>query len=1099
MKFVPTIGIAVLLFTSPLFSSAQEVPSTEAGTAAHSLVAAVGQPGSFLLKGGAFTASPLIDSIGDVEVGTTHSDSVTVTNSAATTLTITAVKSSNARFSVSPTTASITAHAERKFRVTFTPTSTGAQTALIIFTHSAATSPDTVQALGTGTAPTFAVDRRDLAYGFVPIASSKTDSVTVGNGGDAPLIISSITSSNANFVVEPTSETLQPGDVGTFRITFTPQVNGLQTGNVVFVHNGLKTRDTVTVRGSGTAFSVNRSSLAFGLVPIGGTATDSVSVTNGGSAGLTISSVTSTSGRFTVIPTSATIPAGAKRSFTVTFTPTDTTPTAGNLVFIHSASSSPDSVALSGTGKATQPKFSVNRRTIPFDTVVVGQARSDSVVVTNTGSSTLLISNVRSNGGAFAVSPTNDSLSPGGSATFTVTFTPQNTTAQTASILFTHNAPGSPDTVRASGVGAGPGFALNRATASFGSVAVGATKFDSVIVTNTGTLPLVISNVVSTRAPFTVKPSNASIPRAQTQTFTITFAPADTTPQTGFILFTHNAPGSPDTVRVSGVGAAPGFTLNRTVVSFGSVAVGAAKLDSVLVTNSGTIPLLISNVVSTRAPFTVRPSNASIPPTQSQTFTITFAPVDTTQLTGYIVFTHSSTSPPDTVTVSGVGAAPGFTLNRTVVSFGSVAVGATKLDSVLVTNNGTIPLLISNVVSTRAPFTVKPSNASIPPTQSQTFTITFAPVDSTQLTGYIVFTHSSTGSADTVAVSGVGSIPGFALNRQIDAFGYVGVGVPKLDSVTVTNTGTVPLVISKIISNSSFFTVKPTDATIQPAHLQTFSITFTPADTTPRSGLIIFTHNAPETHDTVAVNGTGTLASLSPNRSSVPFGYVTIGGQKTDSVIVTNTGSSSLEITGVLSPNTVFTVQPGAVTLDPGGSQTYHITFTPSNTTPQVGPIIFAYNAAGSPDTVTASGTGTVAVFSIDSRSVPFGEVPVGTTARDTVSGDEQRSLNPPDYECFFDQRGVLSAPDDRIDPRRRSCGIFDCIRPDKYYRAERLPCLHAHRINLTRHRSPERSRIAGRNLIQPEEHRVRLRRSRGKQGRQQYRDQYGDDPSYDK
>ncbi len=985
MKSMPSIGIVIWILTSPLLSTAQTVTSDADNAALSPVTQRLEQPGSIILKGGAFSASPLIDSLGNVEVGTTHADSVTVSNTAATTLTISSVSSTNPQFSVAPTSATLLAHASRKFQISFRPTSTGAQMSSIIFKHSATTSPDTVQALGTGTAPTFTVNRAALVYGFVTIGSATTDSVAVRNGGDASLVITGITSSNASFTVSPISGTLLPGETKTFRITFAPPVAGLQTGNIVFVHNGLRTRDTVTVNGSGTAFSSNRRTVPFGIVPIGSSAVDSVTITNKGPAALTISSVASTNGSFAVNPSAASIPSGAQKTFTVTFTPADTLPTTGFLIFVHSSSSSPDSITMTGTGKATQPRFSVGRRTIPFDTVLVGKSRSDSVVVTNTGSRSLVISSILSTNGVFVVSPHSATLLPSGSAVLFIIFTPLNPGSQSGGIVFTHNAPGSPDTVSVSGFGAAPGFALNRKTVTFGKVSVGTQRVDSVVVTNTGTVPLVISSVMSTNAAFTVNPTNATIQPALSQAIRFTFAPTDTTPQSGSIVFTHNAPGSPDTVSVSGFGAAPGFALNRKTVAFGEVPVGTQRVDSVVVTNTGTVPLVISSVMSTNAAFTVNPTNATIQPALSQTIRITFAPADTTPQLGSIVFAHTASGPPDTVTVSGVGAAPGFTLNRKTVAFGEVPVGTQRVDSVVVTNTGTVPLVISSVMSTNAAFTVNPTNATIQPALSQTIRITFAPADTTPQSGSIVFAHTASGPPDTVTVNGVGAVAGFSLDKKTFAFGSVAVGSSRLDSVIATNTGTAPLVISNVMSTSTPFTVQPNNAVIPPAHSQAFDITFAPTDTVPHSAGIIFTHDAPGLHDTVAVSGAGTHTAFSVNRTSVAFGYVTIGGQKADSVVVTNMGSTSLRISDVKSDNAMFTVLPDSVTLPPGVSQTYRLLFTPSATTPQVGHVVFTHNAASSPDTVTLSGTGTVAVFSLDRRSVSFGEVPVGKAAQDSV------------------------------------------------------------------------------------------------------------------
>ena len=105
------------------------------------------------------------------------------------------------------------------------------------------------------------------------------------------------------------------------------------------------------------------------------------------------------------------------------------------------------------TGPVTGiPIFSVNPTILNFAKVSLGRAATLSVVVTNSGSATLSISSIQSTSSQFTVSPSNASLAPGANQTVYITFTPtlKNTTT-TASIVFTHNASGSPSTVPVSG------------------------------------------------------------------------------------------------------------------------------------------------------------------------------------------------------------------------------------------------------------------------------------------------------------------------------------------------------------------------------------------------------------------------------------------------------------------------------------------------------------------------------------------------------------------------------------------------------------------------------------------------------------------------
>ncbi len=99
-----------------------------------------------------------------------------------------------------------------------------------------------------------------------------------------------------------------------------------------------------------------------------------------------------------------------------------------------------------------------------------------------------------------------------------------------------------------------PAFALAPASIDFGTLDTGLTKQDSVTVTNTGTAVLTVSVATSTNPVFSVVPGSAVVAPSGNQRFYISFSPVAGGVQTGSIVFTHNATGSPDTVAVTGTG-----------------------------------------------------------------------------------------------------------------------------------------------------------------------------------------------------------------------------------------------------------------------------------------------------------------------------------------------------------------------------------------------------------------------------------------------------------------------------------------------------------------------------------------------------------------
>src|SRR5258707_94515 len=97
-------------------------------------------------------------------------------------------------------------------------------------------------------------------------------------------------------------------------------------------------------------FSVAPASLNFGNVQVGFSKQDSLTVSNTGTATLTISSVTSDNSAFSISPTSGSIPPSGSQKYYVTFSPPSAGTKSGNIVFTHNAKGSPSSVPVSGFG-----------------------------------------------------------------------------------------------------------------------------------------------------------------------------------------------------------------------------------------------------------------------------------------------------------------------------------------------------------------------------------------------------------------------------------------------------------------------------------------------------------------------------------------------------------------------------------------------------------------------------------------------------------------------------------------------------------------------------------------------------------------------------
>ncbi len=216
---------------------------------------------------------------------------------------------------------------------------------------------------GSGVAPGVGISPASLAFGNVPVGqTSAAQTVTLENTGSANLTFGALALSGANaaeFALGAdtcSGQTLAPAATCTADVTLTPAAPGARSAQLDIPSNAASSPDAVPLSGNGVQaiLSLDASTINFGTLPAGGSASATVTVTNNGSGDLTITSITApatpfaiTGGTCTGVP--VTVVPAASCTITVSFAP-------GGVVGVFNASfdiqsnapSSPDTVSLSG-------------------------------------------------------------------------------------------------------------------------------------------------------------------------------------------------------------------------------------------------------------------------------------------------------------------------------------------------------------------------------------------------------------------------------------------------------------------------------------------------------------------------------------------------------------------------------------------------------------------------------------------------------------------------------------------------------------------------------------------------------------------------------
>jgi 6-phosphogluconolactonase (cycloisomerase 2 family) len=214
----------------------------------------------------------------------------------------------------------------------------------------------------------------------------------------------------------------------TISVTLSPTVSGAISGTLTVNDSASGSPQIVALSGSGTGtvnnpVSFSPASLAFGNQSTGTTSgSKSVTLTNTGTTTLTITSVAA-SGDYGETDTCAgqSIKAGKSCTITVTFTPSSTGTIAGALTVVDAAATSPQVVAVTGTGVSA---LTMAPTSLSFTGQVGVKGASQNATLTNQTNSAIAISNVAISGDYSQTNTCAGSVAANSNCTFTVSFFP---------------------------------------------------------------------------------------------------------------------------------------------------------------------------------------------------------------------------------------------------------------------------------------------------------------------------------------------------------------------------------------------------------------------------------------------------------------------------------------------------------------------------------------------------------------------------------------------------------------------------------------------------------------------------------------------------
>ncbi len=445
---------------------------------------------------------------------------------------------------------------------------------------------------------TLALSGATLDFGSVTAGQSKTMTAAASNTGTVSLTVSSASISSKYFSLTAPSLpiTLGPGQSAPVTVVFTPNAAGAFSATATIASTASDSSTSISLTGTGVASSqlaVSPTTENFGSITVGSQSNQTITLTNGTGATVNISqvSVSGTGFKLSGITTPLALTASQSTTFTATFSPLTAGSASGTVTITSDAPNPSLSLPLSGTG-VTQGAVGSNPTSLDFGTVTVGSKQVLSETVTNTGGSTLTISQVGVSGTGFSVSgiSTPATLIAGQSATFSVTFTPLSAANASGSVTVTSTGANPTLTIPLTGTGTATTGSLTASPSpiAIGSVVAGTSGSSTGSLTASGA-NVTVTAANSSNSRFVI--SGLSLPvtivAGKSASFTVTYSPIVAGADSATLTFTSNAQPSTTTDTATGTGtAAPSHSVNLSWSASTSTGVSGYNIYRAIYTTS---------------------------------------------------------------------------------------------------------------------------------------------------------------------------------------------------------------------------------------------------------------------------------------------------------------------------------------------------------------------------------------------------------------------------------------------------------------------------------------------------------------------------------
>ncbi|UCE17402.1 MAG: choice-of-anchor D domain-containing protein [Gemmatimonadota bacterium] len=391
---------------------------------------------------------------------------------------------------------------------------------------------------------------------------------------------------------------------------------------------------------------------------------------------------------------------------------------------------------------------------------------------------------------------------------------------------------------------------------------------------------------------------------------------------------------------------------------FGGVLVGSSNTWTLTVSNAGTDTLFVDGLTSSHSEFDLElPSFPQVlMPDESFDVIVTFTPTEMAAVAGSLLIL--SNDPDDTefaLPLSGEGILPDIALSHSSYDFGNVPLASAVEWIFTIYNEGTAPLLVTDVSTDHPAFSVLSPNFPQLIGEGDSLEVTVAFQSETEGAESATLTvRSADPDEGTLRISlsaEAVKMPDIEVADTSHDFGQLLVQTSSEWVLGITNAGSEQLIISRIeFDSADFLVISHAFPQFLPAGERLdITIMFTPSVVGIISAQATIVSDDPDEENViVSLSGEGVAPDIALSAAGHDFGGVIVGDSEEWVLTISNDGSGPLTVNSVSSDHSDFSVTSPSfpqmvaigenidvtITFEPTGQGTESATLTVSSNDP---------------------------------------------------------------------------------------------------------------------------------------------------------------------